>query len=271
MCNFIQHVLFLRRWYEDNRLMTFNDGQAARREAIARMIRTLQTISAVAMGSAVVVFAFCVIQWTRGRPQTGPDTERSIVQEFRQRNGEGEKGVQQTVPPLVKQAQAFASYLNPPEPPKPVRAQVSKPGSNEDAAPVQLPKTTPKFTLLATSYHRAIPEESLALISEPGREPRWVKQGEALGHFVLAKVQTGMIVYRDADRLGEMAINTMGPAPAGQAPETTLASEDQDASRPESSSPDKPKESRPHRPMHRLGPPRQEIHVVACDLRTVNI
>ncbi|MFC1636010.1 hypothetical protein ACFL5Z_14310 [Planctomycetota bacterium] len=229
------------------------------------MIRFLQTFSAMSLTTAVAVFAFCVIQWTRGRPEVEPDTEHSIVEEFRQHGGESTKGFQPAVPPLVKQAKAFASYLNPPEPPKPARAQTSKPAVNRRVMTVKRPKTTPKFTLLATSYYRAVPEESLALVSEPGRKPRWIRSGERLGHFILAKVNRGKIVYQDGDRLGEMAINTKVTAPIEQIPQTTLASDEPEPSWSKTSGPDKPQKTRSRRPMHMLGPPRQAIHVVAYD------
>jgi hypothetical protein len=57
----------------------------------------------------------------------------------------------------------------------------------------------PKFTLVATSYYRSRPEQSMALVSEPGSGSRWVKQGTHLGHFVVEKVERGMVVYRDGD------------------------------------------------------------------------
>ena len=51
----------------------------------------------------------------------------------------------------------------------------------------------------------------MALVSEPGSGTRWVKQGERLGHFVLEKVERGTIVYRQGDRLREMAVDTKIP------------------------------------------------------------
>jgi len=273
------------------------------------IVRILQSISAVSLTFAFVIFTLCIIQWTRGRPDSELGTRHSIVEEFKLHGVDNNKGFQRTASPLVVQAKAFASYLDPPKSTKPVRAKVSKPDGERRITSVNLPKTTPKFTLLATSYYRAMPEESLALVSEPGREPRWIKQGDRLGHFILAKIEKGTIVYQDGDRLGEMAINTkvpthteevpqttlasdkpkpsrpkpselnqwgkmathtQVPAHTEEAPQTTLASDKPEPSRPKTSDINKPKETKARRSKHMLGPSRQAIHVVAYSHKTTD-
>ena len=52
-----------------------------------RIVRILQSISAVSLTSAFVIFAFCIIQWVRGRPDSELDTGHSIVEEFKQGAG----------------------------------------------------------------------------------------------------------------------------------------------------------------------------------------
>ena len=47
----------------------------------------------------------------------------------------------------------------------------------------------------------------MALVSEPGSGTGWVKKGARLGHFVVDKVERGTLVYRDGDRLCEVAEN----------------------------------------------------------------
>lgn len=200
-----------------------------------RIVRILQLISAISLTSAFVIFTFGIIQWVRGRPESELNPGHSIVEEFKQRRSEGKNGFQQTASPLVAQAKAFASYLDPPKPTKPVQAKVSKPNGKRRITSVDLPKITPKFTLLATSYYRSMPEESLALVSEPGREPRWIKQGDRLGHFTLAKIERGTIVYQDGDQMGEMAINTKVPTHIEETPQRTLASSEPKPSRPKPS------------------------------------
>jgi len=229
------------------------------------MIRILQTASVLALVSAGVVLVFCVVQLLQDAPEIEQNPGLSIVEQFRQKGSLGEKNNQKTASPLVKQAEAFALYLNPPEPPKPKQARASISNSKLDIPAVKLPKTTPKFTLLATSYYRVKPAGSLALVSEPGGKPRWVKQGTHLGHFVIEKIERGTIVYREGDRLGEMAVDTKVPVHTEPARKTTLASDEAGMASPKPSSPDKPKKIRPRSPMRKLGPPRPERQVVAYD------
>ena len=218
------------------------------------MIKIIQVFSLVSLTSAIVVFVSCIIQWTHDRYENEPDFRQSIAEKFRQQGSESKKDFQQVVPPLVKQAKAFASYLSPSEPPKTVRTQVSKSNSNRSIPKVERPKTTPKFTLLAISYYRAKPEESLALVSEPGREARWIKQGDRLGYFVLSKIERGVILYRDGDLLREMAVKTKVPVHTERVLKSTLASNKTRLSRPKSSTPDQPQKTGPRPSIRRLGP-----------------
>lgn len=219
-----------------------------------RIVRILQSISVVSLVSAIAIFIFCIVQWAHGRYENELDTGYSIVEEFRQQEDENNKIPHQVVPPLVKQARAFALYLNPLQSEKPIRAQRIKPAVKRHVKKVKRPKGTPKFTLLATSYYRAVPEESLALVSEPGKEARWIKQGESLGHFVLAKIEKGKIFYRNGDKLEVMAMNTKAPIYTEYVRKTTLASSQTRKPRPKSSTPDKPQKAGPRRTIKRLGP-----------------
>ena len=105
--------------------------------------------------------------------------------------------------PLVAQAQAFALLLNPPKAPEPPKAR-----------PVEIPQevlrpvvTSPKFTVVATSVYAAQPDQSRALVSEPGSGLRWVRPGDSLGHLVVHDIRAGLVVYRDGTRTGEVAID----------------------------------------------------------------
>ena len=63
---------------------------------------------------------------------------------------------------------------------------------------------TAKFKLEGTSYYPQQPERSIALIRTPGSHednPRCVKEGERLGHFVIHKIRRGVVVYRDENEL----------------------------------------------------------------------
>lgn len=233
------------------------------------MVRTLQTISVTALVCAGIVFVVSAVQWLDSASQAEGNLPLSAVQEFKQA-GNRENKSEKSVSPLIQQAEAFALYLNPPKPPPQIQETPTvQTNSKQSVSTVELPQTTPKFTLLATSYYRAKPGESLALVCEPGRESRWVTQGARLGHFVVEEIKRGMIIYRDGERMGEMAVNTKTAVPTEQAVQTTLASDKTDTSPSEASTTEKPK-TIPHQPMHKLGPPRQEIHIVAYDHGTTN-
>ena len=228
------------------------------------MIRAVQTLGVSALICAGTVFLHCTDQWLHGNPGNEPEPELSVTERFKQAGGVS-GGNQETVSPLVEQAQAFASYLSPPEPGTPRQAPRVASSTKKAIAPVRLAETTAKFGLVATSYYGARPEKSLALVSQPGRENRWVRPGERLGHFILEKVEQGSIVYRDGDRSGEMAVGTDIPAGSGQAQEITLASGRTEANSPQPSAPRKPQKSRTRRPMQRLGPVRPESPLLASD------
>ena len=153
------------------------------------MVRTLQALTVLAMISAGAVFVLCVAQWLQGASES-EEFERNlgppVVERFR-RAGGGEKSGQQTHSALVQQAKAFALYLNPPQPPKDEEAPAPKRISKQTIPAAIATKVTPKFRLIGTSYYRSRPEESMALVSEPGSGTHWVKQGARLGHFVLEK------------------------------------------------------------------------------------
>ena len=151
------------------------------------MVRTLQALTVLAMISAGVVFVLCVVQWLQGASEN-EEFERnlgpSVLERFR-RAGGAEKSGQETHSALVRQAEAFALYLNPPQPPKSDKTPAPKRISKKTIPAAIETKVTPKFRLVGTSYYRSRPEESMALVSEPGSGTHWVKQGERLGHFVL--------------------------------------------------------------------------------------
>ncbi len=228
------------------------------------MVRALQTFSVLAVISAGAVFVFLVVQQLQGVPEIGGNLGLPILEKFRQAGSFSDKSIQKTLSPLVKQAEAFALYLNPPQLPKPKEASAPR-RSLEQTNPVAKPaKLTPKFTLMGTSYYRSRPEESMALVSEPGSGAHWVKQGASLGHFVVEKVERGTIVYRDGDRLLEMAVNTKVPIRTKQVKQTMLASS------PASTTPPKPSSTRRtntkvHKPLHRLGLGRPETRPATYD------
>jgi len=221
-------------------------------------------VSCTALISAGAVFVLCAVQWlqgTSGSEQIERNLGPPVLERFRHAGG-GEKSGHETHSALVRQAETFALYLNPPPPPKDEEAPAPKRISKQTIPAAIEAKVTPKFRLVGTSYYRSRPEESMALVSEPGSGTHWVKQGARLGHFVLEKVERGTIVYRQGDRLREMAVDTKVPVQTGQARQTALASGQKSTSPPKPSSLPKPS-TKPRKPMYRLGPARPEIRTIA--------
>lgn len=226
------------------------------------MVRAAQVLGVSALICAGVVFLRCADECLLGVPENEP---QPVIEQFRQAGGGASGASQETVFPLVEQAKAFASYLNPIEPVKPRQAARAASPPKKTTTPVKLAETTAKFTLVATSYYAARPDKSLALVSEPGKENRWVRPGARLGHFTLEKIEQGAIVYRDGNRSGQMAVATNIPARNEEDQEITLASGQTKANPPEPLAPQKPRKSRTRRPMQRLGPVRPESPLLASE------
>jgi hypothetical protein len=154
-----------------------------------------------------------VFDFRHDNPQTEQILQQpNIIQRFEDtRNAETKQAEESS--PLVVQARAFVSYLNPPPPSKEKEktlfATEQTPSQNTTKIP-KAPVPTAKFKVLGTSYYPNQPERSMALIWQPGSQDgyeRWVKEGSRLGHFVVYKIKRGVVVYRDnQERLYEMAI-----------------------------------------------------------------
>jgi hypothetical protein len=228
------------------------------------MPKALQLLSVLALTSAGLVFGLCVPRALRDDPQIEKFLASSAVERFRQAGDNNMHDGGHQNPPLVRQAEAFALYLNPPQPVKNVEAMAPVSGLKQAALATRPTEPTPKFTLIATSCYRSRPEQSMALICEPGGGTRWVKQGAHLGHFVVEKVERGMVVYRDGDQLCKMVLDMKAPVRAAQARQMTLASGQGSTSPTRPPSPHKPR-TEPHKPLHTLGPTRPATRLVAYD------
>ena len=167
------------------------------------MIKTLRITSVAAVALAVVFFAFPAVFGVRGDQQTERFLNSAgVIEKFNKlRSGKSAKGRSQ-VSPLVKQAEAFALYLDPPKPP-PKRKVVK----TDDEPPERFrpPEVTAKFTLIGTSHYASHPELSLALIDEVGKGLHWVRQSGKVGHLIIEEVKAGLVVVRDGQRTFELA------------------------------------------------------------------
>jgi hypothetical protein len=167
------------------------------------MIKLLYGVSVLAMVGSGILFTHCGLQWWRGAPEEGNVPYVSPQERARRPGTPSTDQGPEAVSPLVAQAMAFALYLNPPKPP----ASPPAPRPRVNPAPAPRPvAVTPQFRLLSTSCHHSHPEQSLALVSEPSKETRWVKKGDHLGHLVVEGIRDGTLVYRDGGQLREMTI-----------------------------------------------------------------
>ena len=163
------------------------------------MIKTLRITSIVAAILAGILFVFPVVFGVRSDPQIEQFlSSAGVIEKFREAAGNKAKESENQVSPLVKQAESFALYLNPP--PKPV-AQVSP----VTTAPKPMAPVSPKFTLLGTSRHQSDPELSLAFIDEPGKGLHWVRQSSEVGHLIIEQIKDGVVLVRDRDKTFEIA------------------------------------------------------------------
>lgn len=182
------------------------------------MIKTLRITSIVAAVLAGILFVFPVVFGVRSDQQTEQFLNSAgAIARFRETTGNKEKVSGKEVSPLVKQAEAFAPYLNPPPKPNPVAQTPSLAPEIRPPVPVSA-----KFTLVGTSCYPSRPEMSLAFIDEPGKGLHWVRQSSEVGHLVIEQVKDGSVVVRDRDRTFEIVaeqrpaeINLLESGPAG--------------------------------------------------------
>jgi len=168
----------------------------------ANMIKTLRITSIIAAALAVVFFVFPAVFGVRSDEQLEQFLNSAgVIEKFNKAKGkESTKGESQ-ISPLVKQAEAFALYLNPP---KPKKAPPTRRTDRPSIIPRPPAPVSPKFKLIGTSHYASHPELSLALIDEVGKGLRWVRQSSKLGHLIIEQVKDGLVVVRDGRRTFEL-------------------------------------------------------------------
>jgi hypothetical protein len=165
-----------------------------------QMIKTLRITGIIAAVLAGILFVFPVVFGVRSDKGVEQLLNSSgVVEKFskskadKAANDESAGGG-----PLVKQAQAFALYLNPPKPKAGFTGESAKVGPR---GPVSA-----NFTLIGTSFSATRPELSLAFIDESGKGINFVRQSSQVGHLVIEQIKDGLIVVRDGQRTFEMAV-----------------------------------------------------------------
>lgn len=164
------------------------------------MIKTLRITSIVAVVLAFFLLVLPAAFGFRGDKQTEQFLNSAgVIEKFKEARGDKIENGQREISPLVKQAEAFALYLNPPPKPK---AEPSIPITKKAARPAG--PVAAKFRLIGTSRHVVQPELSLALIDEPGKGLYWVRQASQIGHLIVEQVRDGLIVVRDGKNTFEL-------------------------------------------------------------------
>lgn len=168
----------------------------------AIMTKTLRITSIIVVVLAIVFFALPAVFAVRSDKQAEQFlSSPSAIEQFNKTRDQKSKKSESQISPLVKQAEAFARYLNPPPKPEPKRTTPSR-------RPSKIPRPTApvssKFELIGTSYYELRPELSLALIDEPSKDLRWVRQSDEIGHLVIEQIKDGLVVVRDGKRTFEL-------------------------------------------------------------------
>ena len=164
------------------------------------MIKTLRITSIIAVVLAVVFFVLPAVFGVSGDEQIEQFLNSAgAIEKFKEAKGDKVEDRQHEISPLVKQAEAFALYLNPP--PKPKTEPSVSGGQNEPRPKVSV---SPKFKLVGTSCYALHPELSLALIDEPGKGLHWVRQSSKVGHLIVEQVKDGLVVVRDGKSTFEL-------------------------------------------------------------------
>lgn len=167
------------------------------------MIKTLRITGVLAVVLTVLFLVLPAVFGVRGDELAEQFlSSPGAIEAFNEAKGQkGEKSDSQ-VSPLVKEAEAFGLYLNPPKPKAPPR-----PAARERSVSVPRPAVvSAKFDLIGTSYYELRPELSLALIDEPGEGLHWVRQSSKVGHLVIEQIKDGLVVVRDGQRTFELEV-----------------------------------------------------------------
>jgi hypothetical protein len=172
------------------------------------MIKMIQAGSILSLVAAGFLWACCALHWLHDSA-TEPTTTSSAIEQFLRSRPGGRHGDSNQPSPLVQQAQVLALYLNPPQATAAPTASATATASvasttavNRASAvtpptPIRPPASSAKFELHGISYYRQKPEQSMALVLEPGGMRHWVHPGEQLGHLAIERIDGNSVVCRD--------------------------------------------------------------------------
>ena len=185
----------------------------------------LNLFSITALVCAGLLLTLCANQWLQYAYNNTQDEEPSIVETFQKIGNIQKESNQEKISPLVSQSSEFALIIDPPKPPVLPEIIAESPKPKVTPPPAYAPRPSARFRLLATSCNRDRPEDSVALIDEPGKGEHWAKAGEFIGNFVLEGIESGYIVYRYGNQVSEMAVEMRHPIRIAQERKSILGLE----------------------------------------------
>ena len=164
------------------------------------MVKTLRitTITAALLAAGFLIFP-AVLEARGDKAIEEFLKSPGAIEKFQRARGDHQAEGEGQISPLVKQARAFALYLNPPAPKRPPRI-ATRPSRPRPKV------TSAKFKLLGTSFYALHPDLSLALIDEVGKGIRWVRRSGRVGHLVIEQIKDGLVVVKDGERTFEVAV-----------------------------------------------------------------
>ncbi len=160
------------------------------------MIKTLRITSIAVAALAVVFLVSSVVFGFKGNSEIEEFLNKpGAVAAFTKARG-ASSGGSDKADPLVKQAQSYAHFLNPPAPERAV-AKIDP----RDLLPknIEPAKPQPKFKLVGISYCQGDPSESLAFVDEVGKGSHWVRVDATLGHLKIEEINEDSVVVSSGD------------------------------------------------------------------------
>jgi len=180
------------------------------------MIRTLKITSlSLVILAGIIILLPAVFGFRKDEEIEKLLSSAGAVERFENQVGDRLGRNRDTESPLVSQARKFADYLNPPA----VKTKRPKRTVRKPPAVRKSPAVSSKFQLIGTSFYALRPQQSLALIDQPGKGLCWVRQGGRVGHSTIEQIKDGLVIVKDGSGTYELtAQRTKRPSlitPAG--------------------------------------------------------
>lgn len=165
-------------------------------------LKTLRMTGIIAVASVAILFAVPALFGVHHDEKVEQFLNSpGAIEKFNKAKADKPAGSHEQISPLIKQAEAFALYLNPPTKPEP---KTTKPSRARREEPRPKGPVSSKFELIGTSYYELKPDLSLALVDEPGKGLQWVRQSGKVGHLIIENIKDALVVVRDGKRTFEL-------------------------------------------------------------------